>query len=211
MENNHGLRRFLKLPYLYNILMNMLGAKVASKWMATNFLKITDGDKIIDIGCGPGSFWENYSTLIPQNTNYHGIDPNIDYINRAKKIYGEKGCFHIGNTKDYINSTKFKEADIVMCLGVLHHLTDKDAIELFAFANHNLKFGGRFLAIEPVHLLNQSVLSTWFMNQDRGLYIRSEPEWKNLLEKSKFQFNTNIITGLIRIPYNYMLIEAKIC
>ena len=99
MENNHGLRRFLKLPYLYNILMNMLGAKVASKWMATNFLKITDGDKIIDIGCGPGSFWENYSTLIPENTDYHGIDPNIDYINRAKKLYGEQGCFHIGNTK----------------------------------------------------------------------------------------------------------------
>ena len=49
------------------------------------------------------------------------------------------------------------------------------------------------------------------MNQDRGLYIRSEPEWKKLLKKSNFQFNTNIITGLIRIPYNYMLIEAKIC
>ena len=44
-----------------------------------------------------------------------------------------------------------------MCLGVLHHLTDNDAIELFEFANHNLKFGGRFLAIEPVHLLEPNL------------------------------------------------------
>ena len=48
------------------------------------------------------------------------------------------------------------------------------------------------------------------MNLDRGMHVRKEPEWKKLMNNSGLEYKTNIITGLIRIPYNYILIEATL-
>ena len=70
--------------------------------------------------------------------------------------------------------------------------------------------GGRFLAMEPVHLMKETSLSKWVMNLDRGMQVRKESEWKKLMSNSGLEYKTNIITGLIRIPYNYILIEATL-
>ena len=78
---------------------------------------------------------------------------------------------------------------------------------LFDFVHSNLKpNGGSFLAMEPGTFIKETSLSKWVMNLDRGMYIRKEPV-KNLLSNSRLEFSTNIIYGLIKIPYNYILIE----
>lgn len=212
MENHSGLKKLLKIPCVYYLLMNIFGAKNAALWLSERFYKVQSGAKITDIGCGPGSLLRNYMHLFPSNILYHGIDPSKDYIASAKKEFGQSANFHHGTTKTFINDSRFKDSDLILCSGVLHHIDDSQAKSLFDFVHCNLRTKtGRFLSIEPVHLMKETLLSKWMMNKDRGMYIRSEQEWKNLMKNSGLQYNTNIITGLIRIPYNHILIEASIC
>ena len=211
MENHSGLKKLLKIPCVYYVLMDIFGAKSAALWLSKNFYKVQPGSKITDIGCGPGSLLRSYKRLFPYNIKYHGFDPNEDYIASAKKQYGDFAKFHHGTTETFINDSRFQNSDLILCTGVLHHIDDKQAKSLFDFVHFNLKpQTGRFLAIEPVHLIKETFLSKWVMNQDRGMHIRKEPEWKKLMNNSGLEYKTNIITGLIRIPYNYILIEATI-
>ena len=211
MENNSGLKKLLKLPFFYRFLMNIFGAKKAALWLSENFYKVQPGAKITDIGCGPGSLLRSYKHLFPKDIDYHGIDPCNKYIMSAKKEYGHCANFYYGTTENFQNDIIFKNSDLILCCGVLHHLNDNQVLSLFEFLEFNLKpINGRFLAMEPVHLLKETSLSRLIMNLDRGRYIRKEPEWKNLLKKSKLNFKTNIITGLIRIHYNYILIEGTL-
>lgn len=211
MENHSGLKKLLRKSNIYTILMNILGAKEAAIWLNQNFYKIKSKSKITDIGCGPGSLLRNYKHLFPKNILYYGIDPSKDYIASAKREFGQSANFHHGTTETFINDLRFKNSDLILCSGVLHHIDDAQAKSLFDFVHCNLRTQtGRFLSIEPVHLMKETLLSKWLMNKDRGMYIRTEQEWKNLMKYSGLQYNTNIITGLIRIPYNHILIEAKL-
>ena len=111
----------------------------------------------------------------------------------------------------WVISSWFNINDLILCNGVLHHLNDRQVKSLFDFLHSNLKSeGGRFLAMEPVHLMKETSLSRWVMNLDRGMHIRKEPDWKKMMNDSGLKYKTNIITGLIRIPYNYILIEATL-
>jgi SAM-dependent methyltransferase len=211
MENQSGLRKFLKISFIYEILGFILGGKNAIYWLSVNFYNVQQGSKITDVGCGPGTLLKNYKKLFPRNINYHGIDPNENYIKSAKKEYGDFANFHHGTTETFINDSRFKDSDLILCSGVLHHIDDEKAKSLLDFVHCNLRTKtGRFLSIEPVHLMKETLFSKWMMNKDRGLHIRTEQEWKNLMKNSGLQYKTNIITGLIRIPYNHILIEARI-
>ena len=53
-----------------------------------------------------------------------GIDNNSDYINFAKKKYGDRGIFICSGVGKEIESIKDDHFDIVMSAGVLHHLSD---------------------------------------------------------------------------------------
>jgi len=46
------------------------------------------------------------------------------------------------------------------------------------------------------------------VSMDRGNYVRSEQEWKNLIAKAFDSYSTNVLTGLIRIPYTHIIIEC---
>jgi len=211
MENHSGFKKLLKISNFYTILMNILGAKEAAKWLNQNFYKVKPGAKITDIGCGPGSLLHNYKHLFPTDIDYSGIDPNEHYIKSARNEFGEHANFYDGTCETFINDSRFQKSDLILCNGVLHHLNDRQVKSLFNFIHRNLKSeGGRFLAMEPVHLMKETSLSRWVMNLDRGMHVRKEPEWKKLMNNSGLEYKTNIITGLIRIPYNYILIEATI-
>lgn len=211
MERDKGLFKLLKIPVVYSLLMQLVGAKSASRWIYKNFFQFKGNEKIIDIGCGPGSFFQNYSDLLPNDIIYFGIDPNISYIEKAREKYGDIAKFYCGVTNDFANDTRLNDADIVMCNFVLHHLTDTEVLNVLNFVKKKLvKETGRFLSIEPVHLLKQYGISSFVMNRDRGMHIRSETEWRKLIHESHLNLETNIISGLIKIPYNYILIEAKL-
>jgi hypothetical protein len=70
---------------------------------------------------------------------YLGFDINPSYIASAKQTHGAKGTFVVGDTKSLWDDARFREADIVIGLGILHHLDDDEAEHCIRFAHRTLK------------------------------------------------------------------------
>ncbi|TMP94117.1 MAG: class I SAM-dependent methyltransferase, partial [Verrucomicrobia bacterium] len=119
MESNAGLLRWLKVPFVYNLFQGVVGGNALRRKIIRNHVRARPGDKVIDIGCGPAQALQS----LPQ-VEYLGLDINPDYIAFARRAYGDKGTFVVGNTQSLRGDSRFKDADIVIAIAVLHHLDD---------------------------------------------------------------------------------------
>jgi len=70
--------------------------------------------------------------------------------------------------------------------------------------------GGGLVCLEACFLVSQAPLAYWVLKQDRGKNVRTEPEWKILVAKVFEKSESYILTGLLRIPYTLIVIEAKL-
>lgn len=208
MENCKGLRRLLSISWIYVFFQNLTGAHRAQTWIANNLWSVNEGDKVVDIGCGPGSALD----YLPRNIKYVGFDISKDYVASAKKQYSKRNntIFFVSSVHSLLrkDDPRLVDADFVICNGLLHHLNDTEAIEVLQLANEILKPGGRFISMEPTFLTHQSKFSRWLMNQDRGRNIRTEQQWKSLMSSTFKEFTTNILINLLRVPYILIFIEG---
>src|ERR1700751_5868881 len=53
MQSDSGLLRWLKKPSLYNAFQGAIGGNLLRRRLIENHVRAKDGDKVIDIGCGP--------------------------------------------------------------------------------------------------------------------------------------------------------------
>lgn len=205
-QDDSGLKRLLTNPRFYELFQKFLGGGNAKKWLAQNVWAPRSGDVIVDIGCGSGNILE----YLPPDIEYLGIDTSEEYIRSARRRFAAGGTFFLGTAQDFVNqnSSYFDSADLVLCNGLLHHLSDCEALEVLELSKRIMKSGGRLVCLEATFLARQTRLSRWILNRDRGKHIRSEQEWKNLIGQAFESYSTHILTGLIRIPYTHIVIEC---
>ena len=113
MQSDSGLLRWLKVPFLYNLFQEAVGAKAARRRLIQNHVRAMPGDKMIDIGCGPAP---QALRSLPE-VEYLGFDTNAQYIASAKRTHGSKGTFVIGDTYSLRGDSRFQNADIVIAIG----------------------------------------------------------------------------------------------
>ncbi len=204
MQDDSGLKSAFKLPGIYSLFQNLIGAQQARSWWIRECFRPQAGEKVIDIGCGPGDILE----LLPQ-VDYYGLDISERYIVEARRRYAGRGVFLHGDTRACAADERLRGADLVMCAGVLHHLDDAEAEQTLSFARTNLKPGGRFVAVEPCLLTHQSGASRWIMARDRGRNIRREDAWRELLRGVFPDHTTTVMTGMIRLPYIHIALAGR--
>ena len=78
--------------------------------------------------------------------------------------------------------------DIVLALGVLHHLDDNEALTLFQIAHDAMKPGGRLVTIDGVWTDDQSHIVKYLLSRDRGRFVRSEAGYQGIGGKSVLQY-----------------------
>src|SRR5438552_9717340 len=171
MQSNAGLLRWLKAPFLYNLCQGVVGGNALRRRIIQNCARARSGDKVIDIGCGPAQALQSLPDV-----EYLGLDINPDYIAFARRTYGSKGTFVVGDTRSLRGDSRFKDADIAIAVGVLHHLDDEEAADCIRFAYDALKRGGRLICHDACWIPNQGVVSRYIMSRDRGRNIRTEPQ-----------------------------------
>jgi len=210
MEDHSGFKRVLSFPWAYVFFQNLVGSHKGNKWIAENIWCVSPGQKIIDIGCGPGTVLD----YLPQDIEYVGFDISEPYIDNARRKYRCKHnvFFFVSSVSNILENHNplLNDADIVLCNGLLHHLNDAEALEVFRLAKRLLKPRGCLICAEPVFLIHQSAFSRWLMQKDRGQHIRTESQWKDLIKKAFDSFTTNICINLIRIPYVYIFIKGHV-
>lgn len=121
---------------------------IQSKWHHTKFARIArnihEGDRHLDIGCGPGTF---IGTL-PGEVASVGVDISSEQIEYAKRRYGGPG--HIFQVVEPgplpFDSGEF---DVVTSIELIEHLTICQSRDHLSQAVRVLRPGGRLLLSTP--------------------------------------------------------------
>jgi len=196
------IRSVLAFPAAYSLFSNLIGGRACSLNYVEKHIRPRDGDKILDIGCGPCDILE----YLPR-VEYLGFDMNQKYIENATKRFGNRGTFVCKKLSREL-SEELSAFDIILATGVLHHLDDDEAIQLFELALSTLKPGGRLITLDGCYMKGQSWIATLILSKDRGKYVRTKDEYVSLASKQFKNVRVSIHDDLIRIPYTHIIMEC---
>ena len=108
---------------LYKRAVGELPEMESSKKIARVLKKyITNGESVLDVGCGAGHYLKSLRREIGNNFSYTGVDATSNFINQAKKAFenDDKSDFMLSDIYDI--KLPDHSYDIVMCNNVLLHL-----------------------------------------------------------------------------------------
>lgn len=195
------LRSVLSIPWAYQSFWHAVGGRKRNNILLRDHIRPAPGDRVLDIGCGPG-------TMVPylQSVDYVGLDASPEYIESARRRFPQARfvCQRVGGY-DLAERDHF---DIVLALGVLHHLDDNEALTLFQIARDAMKAGGRLITIDGVWTDDQSPVARYLLARDRGRYIRSEAGYREIASKVFPNVEASIRHDLLRIPYSVIILKC---
>ena len=194
-------RSILAIPHAYRLFAKLVGGQARSLF-AAKYIRPKDGDRILDIGCGPADI-----LLYLPSVEYVDLDISQKYINSARKHFGSRGTFITKKIcRDLIN--EFSSFDIVLAMGVIHRLNDNEATDLFELAQSALKPDGRLITLDGCYIKNQSLISRLILSIDRGRYVRTKDQYLALASKIFTNIKASVHQDLLRIPYTHIIMEC---
>jgi SAM-dependent methyltransferase len=195
------LRSLLDVPILYRLFTRVLGGDYRSTYVQ-QYVRPKSGDRILDVGCGPGQVL----AYLP-DVNYLGIDISEKYIKAARKQFGCRGRF-IGQALRDVAIDEPGSYHIVMANGLLHHLDDAGALELFRLAKTALGPGGRLVTFDGCYVSGQSALARFLLSIDRGRYVRPADGYIQLADEVFREVKAHVRDDLLRLPYTHLIMEC---
>lgn len=203
-ELTNGWRSLLSPPEVYNLCMNLLKGNGARRTFVETYIRPYAGMRILDLGCGPA----NILDCLPKDIVYTGVDLSQSYIDAAQKKYGARGFFFCAPL-DSLSKIGLKEFDIVMGIGVLHHLDDGQAENFFKIVSKVLTAKGRCLTIDPCLISQQHAIARFLISLDRGRNVRTPDQYKNLIG-NLFPHVTQVVAhNRLRVPYTHCIMECS--
>jgi cyclopropane fatty-acyl-phospholipid synthase-like methyltransferase len=162
------------------------------------------GQRILDLGCGTSRIL----TFLPEDIEYVGYDESEAYINSARHYFGQRGSWKI-QPLDQLEPSERGSFDLVMAIGVIHHLDDSSATTMLQFARSALAPSGRFLSTDPCFTDQQSYLARFLVGMDRGRFVRDADQYRALLATTFPNGLTEIRQDLLRFPYTHIVMSAE--
>ncbi len=202
-ETSTGLRSLLANPVVYNCFQALVGEKSGKTRLVRDHLRPRPGDRVLDIGCGTGRTFD----YMP-DTAYFGFDTSAAYVEEARRRYGTRARFTCARVADaYLPDVP--ACELVMAIGVLHHLDDDEAIALFQLARNHLADGGRVVTVDGAFVPGQNPLARMLLERDRGQNVRTEPAYVALARTVFGQVRSTVRHDLLRIPYTHVILECQ--
>lgn len=203
MSRKFSLRNVLNNSFLYWSYQRLVGGHKARRLFIENMVKPIKGNKILDIGCGPGNIIE----FLPE-VDYYGFDTDINYIASAIRNYGNKGTF-VCATMNAFTVPNPGTFDIVIASGIIHHLNDDEAKKLFQAASKALKPNGRLVTLDGCFVSGQNRISHFLLKYDRGQYVRKQKEYEDLALKFFSNIKLRIEKQYFHIPYTLLIMDCE--
>ena len=199
-----GIRSLLENAFLYNLFQWSVGATRARKNLIRDFAKPEAGMRILDIGCGPGTIIQ----YLPPSVHYVGLDSNRKYIDFATQKFGKGFTFLCENANRIEILRELPKFDLILALGLIHHLDDEESSKLFHFASQAVSHPGRLITLDGCYVENQSKISRYLLDRDRGQNIRTESAYKSLAKTHFQEVKTTLSNNMLRIPYDLLIMEC---
>jgi len=196
------IRSVLEHPWAYQLFFNVIGAPERSRILVRDYIHPRPGDNVLEIGCGPG-------TIVPYlpKTNYIGFDASPEYIREASNRFPE-AKFVCERVSQY-TLPHHHYFDVVLALGIIHHLDDSEAADLFRIGHSALKPGGRMITLDGCYTANQAGVKRSLLLRDRGRFVRNEAEYRNLAGEWFATVKSHLREDLLRIPYTHLILECE--
>lgn len=194
----------LDLPAGYHLFRWLVGGQCAWRTFLAEYVKPVPGEKILDIGCGPADVLD----FLPK-CNYTGLDISSNYIRSAKKRFGSRGRFLCGDVGLVSIEAGEGGFDLVLAMGVIHHLDDAQAAGMFDLACRLLRPAGRLVTYDGCYVPQQSRAARWLLARDRGKFVRRPEEYLNLATKQFAKVDSFIRHDLLRVPYTHLIMCCR--
>ena len=164
-------------PLWYNGIQHVFGSHKMWSQFVQHYLPQKTPYQILDIGCGTATIL-NY---LPENASYVGIDSHQPYIDACNRRFSHRGTFICSDWN--INFTVPK-VDVVLLLGLLHHLPDDDAKQVINLASDQLKSGGILITLDGCRESDRSSLEEFLYLKQMPLYPFFDLVLPNTLQES---------------------------
>ena len=196
-----SIRSVLAIPEAYQFWWNAVGGPAWAKVLVNEYIQPSAGVCVLEIGCGPGTIVR----YLPQS-EYLGFDLSSRYIELAKKRYPQ-AQFVCERVSQFALAER-RNFDVVLALGIVHHLDDGEARQLFQIAYDALRPGGKLVTADGVFTNDQSPTARWLLSRDRGEHVRSEPEYVGIASQVFQNVRASVRHDLLRIPYSHLILEC---
>lgn len=174
-----------------------IGGSRLNRIFVRDYLDPRPNARILDVGCGPANILDS----VPATCSYVGYEPDEKYVEKARTRWGDRGRFVHG----LLSRGRESNLDIVMAVGVLHHLTDQQVQDLAGIAFEALVPGGKFVTIDGCFTPNQSAVARKLLEGDRGRFVRDQEGYSKLLKGAFARHESHLRSDLLRIPYTHVI------
>lgn len=195
----------LSYSVFYDLSQRLMGASRNRSRIVEKYIRPFDGCSVLDIGSGTSGIFP----LLGNLSSYVAVEPNIAYVKSVHRQFGglENFAVHHGYFDDEL-ARRIGEFDIVLLLGVVHHLDDNAAISLFNRVKALLRAGGRLVTVDGCFREGQNILKRKLLELDRGEYVRPEADYRLLAEETFPHVKVNI-EEVVWPPYTHCIMECS--
>lgn len=195
----------LSVPFGYQLFQRVCGAEKMRKIFTREYIRPHPGSSILDIGCGTADI----RPYLGNSISYIGIDLSESYIehNRSKYSGTPSTTFVCKNLNDYVRDAP--SYDIILLMGVLHHIDDQMVCELLSMLPQLLRSNGRVITMDGCYTDNLTSFERMLLRNDRGKFVRSLPEWDALFSKCLPGAAFEIRKDLYYLPFNVILFQYQ--
>jgi SAM-dependent methyltransferase len=199
-----GLRSILSSPAIYELLQVAMGAKSGREDFVHKDLRLTGGESIVDVGCGPAALLAH----LPETVSYVGFDPSEAYVVAARNRYGNRAKFiHgvFGHEEATANKSRF---DVAILSGVLHHLSDHEVVDTLTNLATTIRPHGKVVTLDPTFVPKQNPVARLLIANDRGRNVRT-PEQYLALARQALPNSTGYIRHRRWVPYTHWIMQLR--
>lgn len=209
MERNDGLRKFLLMAPVYRGAQRLIGGPNAARRVTNEVVRSSPNTSIVDIGCGTADIADHL-----EFASYVGFDPNPPYVEQAQlrlgAATGGRAKVFVGSIGDpELEASLPGSADLVMAMGVLHHLDDSLADSALALAARLAGTTGRFVSLDPGYADGQPKLARFLASRDRGQHVRTATAIEALVGRHFSDVRITVHHDLLRVPYTHVAVDAR--
>ena len=198
----------LAQPICYDLFQSAVGSvNFRTEFVKKNVNQI-EFESVLDLGCGTAST----VGLIPQYTQYVGIDTSEEYLAKARNRSQNINTTLINTSIDdnsWVKSIELKGETLSLALGIFHHIDDLQLEGTLRNLSEGLKKGSRIVSLDPIVDEQTSLLASWFARNDRGRFIRTAEKYDSLFDEVGFKMEYEVQRNQFRIPYDLLLMRAE--